>query len=208
MKYGYFQCLKPTCGFRFPAPKVAKSYSCPKCGSPTKSTLDSEQDNDSQASVPAPSVEIVVLLDNIRSAHNVGSIFRTADGAGVSQIILTGITPTPDHPGARKTALGAEIHVPWIQAWSALETCQQYLQKGYHLLVLEKTTAATPLFQTSLESNQAPVLFVVGNEIGGVDPNIRDLAHKILFIPMLGIKESLNVSVAFGIAIYWLRFAH
>ncbi len=205
-KHVYYQCLKPTCRFRFPAEFSEISIQCPKCGSTTEPIFSATENSYNITSQPQPHTEIAVLLDNIRSAFNVGSIFRTSDGAGVKKIILSGITPPPDHPGTRKTALGAELHIPWEQSWSAVETCIQYRKAGYQIIVLEKTQGATSISDLDSRISGTPILLVVGNEINGIDPEILTLAHQIVYIPMYGIKESLNVSVAFGICIYWLRF--
>jgi tRNA G18 (ribose-2'-O)-methylase SpoU/DNA-directed RNA polymerase subunit RPC12/RpoP len=205
-KHAYYQCLKPTCRFRFPADYSDNSIQCPKCGSPTEPIFSGIEEMDDSTSQPLPRIEIAVLLDNIRSAFNVGSIFRTADGAGVQKMILSGITPPPDHPGARKTALGAELYIPWEQSWSALETCEQYKKVGYQIIVLEKTSSAVPISGLDSRISEKPMLLVVGNEINGVDPEILTMAHQVIYIPMYGTKESLNVSVAFGICVYWLRF--
>lgn len=207
MKYAYFQCQRPTCRFRFPASSSKKEYSCPKCGAPLSFVSFPQIESTREKSIQITG-SIAVLLDNIRSAYNVGSIFRTADGAGVSEIILSGITPTPDHPGAIKTALGAEMSIPWSQTWSSLECCESYRKNGFTLVVLEKNITAIPIMEMLFEFQPEKVLLVVGNENSGVDPDILNLADKIVFLPMLGLKESLNVSVAFGICIYWLRFAH
>ncbi len=149
--------------------------------------------------------ELEVLADNIRSAYNIGSIFRTADSAGVSKITLSGISPTPLQAKVAKTALGAENWVSWEQSWNAFETCQAKQQNGFQILVLEKTVTAAPLFQLQKQDLRSKILMVIGNENEGIDPQIRLLADEIRFIPMYGNKESLNVSVAFGIAVYWIR---
>ncbi len=205
-KHVYFQCLKPTCRFRFPAEFSENFVQCPKCGSSTEPIFSDFENTGNISTQPQFRTEIAVLLDNIRSAFNVGSIFRTSDGAGVQKIILSGITPPPDHPGVRKTALGAELHIPWEQSWSAVETCIQYKNAGYQIIVLEKAQGATPLSNLDSRISGTPILLVVGNEVNGIDPDIFTLAHQVVTIPMYGIKESLNVSVAFGICIYWLRF--
>ncbi len=206
MKYAYYQCQKPTCRFRFPAYSNEIEFSCPKCGSPLNLINIPQLKSSSDKSLQK-SGGISVLLDNIRSAYNVGSIFRTADGAGVSNIILSGITPTPDHPGVIKTALGAENSIPWSQSWSSLDCCESYKAAGYTLVVLEKTPEAKPIHEFFNDEMTDKILLVIGNEVGGVDPGILKLSDKIVFLPMLGVKESLNVSVAFGICIYWLQFS-
>lgn len=203
MKSRYYQCLKPACRFRFPAAETEKGCNCPKCGTPAEpiNNLAPVDEIDVQ---PSRRISISVLLDNIRSAHNVGSIFRTADGAGVQELILSGITPSPDHPGVRKTALNAENAIAWKQAWNAVDTCKEYQSEGYQVIVLEKTRGAVPINNLKEYLTSSRILLVVGNENIGIDPDILHLADKISYIPMAGKKESLNVSVAFGICIYWI----
>ena len=206
MKSRYYQCQKPTCRFRFPAVETETAYTSPKCGSPTEPIPGFNP----ELNIAAPykrKLSISVLLDNIRSAHNVGSIFRTADGAGVAEIILSGITPSPDHPGAHKTSLGAENSILWKQSWNAVDTCKQYQSEGYQLIVLEKTQGAVPITLLKEYLSGSKILLVIGNENIGIDPEILQLADKITFLPMAGKKESLNVSVAFGICVYWMVFS-
>ena len=203
MKSVYYQCQRPTCRFRFPAVAVAAGYLCPKCGAPVTQIAELAA-SPGEESIRSKHFTISVLLDNIRSAYNVGSIFRTADGAGVSEIILCGITPSPDHPGAHKTSLGAERIIPWKQAWNAVDICNEYKAKGYNLFVLEKAPAAVALPEFIDGYAHSKTLLAIGNEITGVDPEVLGLADKIVYIPMAGKKESLNVSVAFGICVYWL----
>lgn len=206
MKSRYYQCQKPTCRFRFPAIEKESGYTCPKCGSEAD-PIQSIQANSTNESANDRILSISVLLDNIRSAHNVGSIFRTSDGAGVSEILLSGITPTPDHLGARKTSLGAENTVLWKQTWNAIETCKQYRAQGYQLIVLEKVQGAVPITAVNKYLTSSKILLVVGNENIGIDPEILQVADKVTFIPMAGMKESLNVSVAFGICVYWITLS-
>ncbi len=153
---------------------------------------------------PGPPVE--ALLDNIRSTFNVGAMFRTADGAGVRHIHLAGVTPAPDHPKVGKTALGAEYAVPWTLHWDALEAARECKQNGMRLWALEGGAEARPLFDLRPELPGPPILLAVGNEVSGVDPGILELCDRHISIPMQGVKRSLNVSIAFGIAVYFLRF--
>lgn len=157
-----------------------------------------------------------VVLDNVRSRENVGSIFRTADAAGVSKIYLCGITPTPPSPSQvlssqnlggqdkiSKTALGAEKWIPWEfhkQTWRLLEN----LKKDNYIVALEKTSKSTNIFNFKKSKNRSIVL-VVGNEVKGLSPKILKYADKKVAIPMHGQKESLNVAVAFGVAVYQVR---
>lgn len=133
-------------------------------------------------------------------------MFRTADGAGVSRIILTGYTPAPiekgkARPDIAKVALGAELSIPWTQVLSAVEALTQLKKEGYTILALEKTDGAVSLFE--YEAPEKFALFV-GNEVDGVPPDVLSLCDEVIAIPMRGIKESLNVSVATGIALYEL----
>ena len=146
--------------------------------------------------------KLVTILDSIRSRENVGSMFRTADAVGISKIYLCGITPQPPHEKISKTALGAEDTVPWEyhkQTWRLIE---QLKKEGYQILALEKTRATKDIF--SFKSDKR-VALIVGNEVSGLSRQVLKRADNILSIPMHGKKESLNVSVAFGIAIYAIK---
>ena len=152
-----------------------------------------------------------VVLDNIRSRENVGAIFRTADAAGVSKIFLCGITPAPPHEKISKTALGAEKWVPWEyhkQTWRLLRQIKQNTlysaiadYKVFSIIALEQTKKSVNIFKLKIPKNCSIVL-VVGNEIKGLSPKILNYCDGIVSIPMFGKKESLNVSVAAGIAVY------
>jgi 23S rRNA (guanosine2251-2'-O)-methyltransferase len=147
------------------------------------------------------------MLDNIRSVFNVGSILRTADGAGVQHFYLGGITPTPDQPKIGKTALGSETIVSWTQTWNTHQTCLELKNKGYRLWALEESLDALPINECAREMPKDPILLIMGNEVSGVDGEVLSLCDRIFWIPMVGTKRSLNVAVAFGIAIYTVRFA-
>lgn len=141
----------------------------------------------------------VVICHNIRSAFNVGSIFRTADGAGVGKIILGGYSAHPPHPKLIKTALGAEQSVPYERVWQTWRALDDLKKKGYHIVALEKNSQAENIFKFKL---RFPLALVLGNEVKGLSGEILKRCDKIVFLPMRGQKESLNVSVAFGAAIY------
>lgn len=148
-----------------------------------------------------------LLLENIRSAYNVGAIFRTADGAGVDKIWLSGYTPTPiDRFGRvqaeiKKTSLGASEVVSWERLTDdiMLSALQAQKKAGVTIIALEQTNQSIPLKGFSVPEK---ILYVVGNEITGVSSSLLELADQIVEIPMLGTKESLNVSVATGILLY------
>lgn len=202
------QCLRPNCRFRFPISTASDAGDlCPKCGSPTRVvelphaglTLQ-----ESRSVAPEPRIEI--LLDNLRSAMNVGSIFRTADGASVDHIHLCGITPTPDHPKVAKTALGAEISVPWTQHWDSHALLEEKKAAGYRIWALESGEQSHSIFDLTSQVSTQPLLLILGSEVSGVDPGLLKECEYLVRLPMLGVKGSLNVSVAFGIAVYILRF--
>jgi 23S rRNA (guanosine2251-2'-O)-methyltransferase len=149
--------------------------------------------------------QLEVLLDNLRSAWNVGTVFRIADGLGIRKLHLGGITPTPANPKVVKTALGAEQNVPWTYYSDGLAAAQSFAEHGYRLWALENHDRAISLLDGSLPEADGKVLLVVGNENTGIDPCILACCERMLCIPMLGVKRSLNVAVAFGIAAGLLR---
>jgi 23S rRNA (guanosine2251-2'-O)-methyltransferase len=156
-------------------------------------------------------MKMVVVLHDVRSVHNVGSIFRTADAAGVEKIYLCGITPSPLNrfkevrPDFAKVALGAEQYLPWELAETTLEVIKQLRADGYKIFALEQSKKSVPYFSV-VPSDDARIAIVVGNEVEGLPPALLKSADKILEIPMLGKKESLNVAVAFGILAFGLRY--
>jgi tRNA G18 (ribose-2'-O)-methylase SpoU len=146
-----------------------------------------------------------VLLDNIRSTWNVGSIFRTADGLGADKLYLCGITPTPANESVRKTSLGAEETLAWEYFRDAHKLAMDLKMEGYRLIGLEQDVRSDSLEKRPLIGSHLPVL-VLGNEVTGVDPDLLDLCDQIIQIPMFGQKNSFNVEVAFGIAAYQLLY--
>jgi len=154
-----------------------------------------------------PRFPVIGVLDHLRSAHNVGSIFRTADGARLQELILCGYTPTPPHKHLEKTALRAVESVPWRHAEKVEDVIEQLKDCGIQVLALEFTDGSTPLYDFDL---QFPVALVAGNEAGGLEAGVLDLCDAVVHLPMHGLKSSLNVSVAFGIAAYEVtrRFCH
>lgn len=153
--------------------------------------------------------EVLLVLHDIRSAHNVGSMFRTADGAGVTRVILSGYSPVPPKVGAlyltdadkafRKTALGAESTVPWKKVSSLPRLMTRLKQEGYVLVALEQAPGSIDYREYR---STGKVALIVGNEVEGVAASILKRCDAILEIPMRGKKNSLNVSVATGIALY------
>ncbi|MEM7536091.1 MAG: RNA methyltransferase [Chloroflexota bacterium] len=209
------ECTDELCQFRFPLVRPLDGQfdgrqPCPLCGHTTivASERTHQPDEGVALNIPASSTQphIEGVLDNIRSLYNVGSLFRTADGAGFQALHLCGITPTPDNPKLRKTALGAESFVAWHYHRNALHAAHALLEQGYVLWALEQTPTAVSLFDCAMLLNhpQEKIALIVGNEVTGVDPDLLDLCSQSLFIPMRGGKQSLNVATAFGIAAYVL----
>jgi len=147
---------------------------------------------------------LVVVLDNIRSTYNVGAIFRTADAAGVSKIYLCGITPSPPNPKISKVALGAEKFLSWEKIKNTWRLLEQLKNEGYFLISLEQGENSRDIFQIKKVQSKK-IGLVLGSEIKGLSPKILKRTNWQLEIPMSGQKESLNVAVAFGIAVYQMR---
>jgi tRNA G18 (ribose-2'-O)-methylase SpoU len=153
-----------------------------------------------------PRVPIDVLVDNVRSLYNVGSIFRTSDGAWIRKLFLCGYTPHPPRKEIEKTALGATGTVPWEYRKDALEAVQELKQSGDTICVLEQTTKSIPY--SAIQQSNFPLCLVIGNEITGVSHKLVETADMAIDIPMIGTKQSLNVAVAFGIAIFELAYIY
>ena len=215
------QCTRAACGLRFsvqisavePAENSGSGGGagsgdarCPLCRAPVRNAAESYE----RFSVPPLAArprgpELEVLLDNIRSAWNVGSMLRTADGAGVRHVHLCGVTALPDNPKVWKTALGAEKSLPWTYHRDGVTAARALKDAGLRLWALEGGRRAEPVFEAPRPAEGGLVL-VVGNELSGVDPGILELCERVVCLPMQGIKGSLNVAVAFGAAVYALRF--
>ena len=175
----------------------------------------------------APKVPLTVVLDDVRSANNVGSILRTCDAFRIQQVVLCGITPQPPLPAIHKTALGAEDSVSWRHVTEATETLTALRTAGYTLWAVEQCEGSMTLDQaadiivarcretlpTSADISHAaapginPVAIIFGNEVRGVDQRVIDLCHACIEIPQYGTKHSLNVAVAAGIVIHRLADA-
>ncbi|MEL6671297.1 MAG: RNA methyltransferase [Bacteroidota bacterium] len=143
---------------------------------------------------------LVVVLDNVRSMHNVGSVFRTADAFCLEKIYLCGITPQPPHREIRKTAIGAEESVAWEAREDALALVKELKASGFQLLAIEQAEGSTSLMD--FQASEEKYALILGHEIEGVQQAIIDEAHQCLEIPQYGTKHSLNISVAGGIALY------
>ena len=143
---------------------------------------------------------VYVVLDNVRSLYNVGSIFRTSDGAFIEKIFLTGFTPYPPRPEIEKTALGATATIPWEYYKDPVEIITKLKNEKIKIVSLEHTDKSIPYY--NYNPNDYPTCLVVGNEIKGIRDEILKLTDIAIEIPMYGMKQSLNVSVAYGIAIF------
>ncbi len=162
-------------------------------------------------------MKTVLVVHNVRSAHNVGSILRSADGLGASEVYLTGYTPYPAMKGdtrlphiarkvdaqIQKTALGAEKSLKWAHADDIFTLLGELKRDGYETVALEQTPEATAL--QAFKPTQ-DIALIVGSEVGGIDSKVLKIVDKHIQIPMSGVKESLNVSVAAAIALHYLRF--
>ena len=158
---------------------------------------------------PRPvSSPIHLLLDNLRSTFNVGSIFRTANCAAIDHIYCCGTTPTPTHSKFSKSGLSSEETVPWSYHRNALEIIKDLKINEFEICSLEVADQSKSIFiSNNSKKSKNGLLLVVGNEISGIDPGILDLSDSIEYIPMMGSKTSLNVSIAAAIGIYVKRFS-
>jgi tRNA G18 (ribose-2'-O)-methylase SpoU len=146
---------------------------------------------------------VKVLVHNIRSLHNVGSIFRSADAFGISEIILSGYSATPPRDEINKTAIGAEEFVEWSHFETGTEALAKLKGEGYYIVGLEQTTESTPLPDLDISSKEN-ICLVLGNEVTGIDDDVLHLIDEFVAIPQFGHKHSLNVSVAAGVTLYAL----
>jgi len=143
--------------------------------------------------------QFYLLLDNIRSLFNVGAIFRTADAAGIDKIYLGGISGAPSSEKVKKVALGAEKTIPWEHSWQAWRILEKLKKQGFQIVTLEQNKKS---INYSKFKPKFPIVLILGNEISGVSENLLKRCDQIIQLPMRGQKESLNVAVAAGIAIY------
>jgi tRNA G18 (ribose-2'-O)-methylase SpoU len=149
-----------------------------------------------------PKAPVVVVLDNIRSALNIGSIFRTADAFALRGIHLCGISAQPPHREILKTAIGATETVDWHYFPKTTDSVQRLREEGYRIIGIEQTDASIPL--QAFKSDEHPMALVFGNEVGGLSDDILPLLDACIEIPQYGTKHSLNVAVCAGIVIWEL----
>tara|TARA_B100000686_G_C16412986_1_gene773180 strand:- start:71 stop:634 length:564 start_codon:yes stop_codon:yes gene_type:complete len=146
-----------------------------------------------------PRLPISILVENVRSVHNVGSIFRSADGFGAEKIYLTGYTAFPPRKDLHKTALGAEDAVPWEYDENPIKMARLIKKAGISLVLIEQTHKSKSIYDIPVDF---PICFIVGNEVSGVSEELSREADCHVELPMRGVKQSLNVSVAVGVAGY------
>jgi tRNA G18 (ribose-2'-O)-methylase SpoU len=215
-------CPYPECNERFSAdlPAGRTKTTCPKCHKAITarlaavfSTLEREQekrkrmglancDNEAKAG-PGYEETFVAVVEDVRSLFNVGAVFRTADGAGMDKVYLCGITGAPPRKEIEKVSLGAENTVNWEWGFGCVPILRRLKERGFQIVALEKTETSRPLTELLAEGKIArPLCLVVGNEVSGVSAEALSLSDIVAELPMRGMKESLNVSVAFGIAVY------
>jgi tRNA G18 (ribose-2'-O)-methylase SpoU len=187
---------------RYPSPADdPRRAACPLCESPV-----SEVDSYGPPPEHAPHLQsqpdgsLVAVLDNIRSAQNVGTMLRSSDGIGISHVVLGGLTAPVDNPKVIKTALGADRAVSTTSALDTMHALTQLRRDGYEVWAVDYSARSVPL--QSLTQRPEKLALVVGNELAGVDPEILRLAERHVHLDMRGTKSTVNVSVAFGTVAY------
>lgn len=152
--------------------------------------------------------DLVLILPNIRSCHNVGAMFRTADACGFNKIYLVGYTPVPPRPEIEKVALGAEKTMPWEHKKNVARLITSLKKEGYTIVALEKAYGSIELGTLTKKILGTKIALIVGNEVEGIDKKTLLRSDIVTHIPMYGMKESLNVSIAAGIAMYAIAQIH
>jgi len=200
------RCPADDCGLRFEldAARLGRSEHCPRCGvrmtarpaEIERRLREQERLIVGEAGAAVERLPLVVVVDNVRSLWNVGSIFRTADACGVQRLVLCGITGCPPRAEIAKTALGAEQAVAWSYRADPRDALQELRDEGYAPWAVETSGRAVPLASVKWP---ARVCLVVGNEVAGVSDPVLEACAGSVRIPMFGVKDSLNVAVAFGI---------
>jgi tRNA G18 (ribose-2'-O)-methylase SpoU len=163
-----------------------------------KLSMDQLQRADVETFKNQEKTAITLVLDNVRSMHNVGSAFRTADGFAIEKIFLCGITATPPHREIEKTALGATQSIPWEHAEETTEAIKTLKELGYTIIAIEQAENSV-LLQNFIPAKDAKYALIFGNEVNGVDEEVMTLVDYCIEIPQFGTKHSFNVSVTIGI---------
>ncbi len=200
-------CLNPDCGLRYPLIERNRfGERCPSCLGKTKLVAEGALEREHDLGQPWADGGPEALIDNVRSAWNIGSIFRSAEGFGIRHLYLCGISATPENPDVKKTALGAEQVVPWSAHRNAVSLVQTLKENGRAIWALERTADSISI-ESALHGSPAleNIVLVVGNEQAGIDPGILELADRIVHLEMQGRKRSFNVAVAFAVAAHALK---
>lgn len=199
------KCSGSECGMRYPSPADdPRRNACPLCESPVHQAGTFAE----PPAIAVPTLDtgdsaLVGVLDNIRSAQNVGTMLRSADGAGLDHLYLGGLTAGADNPKVIKTALGAEATVASTSFMDVTECLTSLRANDFELWAIDYTERSVPLQSITERPNR--VAFVVGNERAGVDPLVLETADRHVHLDMYGAKTTLNVGVTFGVVAYWLR---
>ncbi|NJN40900.1 MAG: RNA methyltransferase [Flammeovirgaceae bacterium] len=149
----------------------------------------------------AEKIPVCIVLDNVRSMHNVGSVFRTADAFRIEKIILTGITGTPPHREIHKTALGATESVAWTFEKNPVAAIEALKKEGYMIIAIEQTSESQSL-QTFQQDTKKKYCLVFGNEVNGVSDSVIEMCDYAIEVPQAGTKHSLNISVCVGVVVW------
>jgi len=171
----------------------------PNIGFPKKSMdeLERMSTDEMQAALKHP---VIVIMDDVRSMHNVGSAFRTGDAFAIEALYLCGYTPTPPHRDIHKTALGATETVSWLHFETTMDAVKQAKLMGYKVYAVEQAHNSTML--NTLQWNNEPIALVFGNEVSGVNDEVMAIADGCIEIPQFGSKHSLNISVSMGVVLW------
>lgn len=151
----------------------------------------------------ADKIPLVIVLDNVRSGHNIGAVFRTSDAFRIKEIILCGITAQPPHKDIRKSALGATESVAWRHEAHTLDAVFKLKSEGYNVWAVEQASNSVSLYD--FKADQRPVAIIMGHEVKGVSQEVVDACDGCIELPQFGTKHSLNVSVCAGIVIWELQ---
>lgn len=208
-QFTFRECQNPECDLRYPVEgSSTSSERCPLCLGKTVRVAEgaAELERVRTSKPSAETLSLHALVDNVRSAWNVGSIFRSAEGYGFEHLYLCGITPTPTNARLKKTALGAEDVVGWSEHRNAVKLISSLRDRGHTIWALEHTVLSKPIDSFVINhSEQGTWVLVVGNERAGIDPEILRLAHKTVHLDMRGHKRSFNVAVAFAVAAHVIQ---
>jgi tRNA G18 (ribose-2'-O)-methylase SpoU len=212
------RCPNPDCRseLELPVSRLGKNEPCPACGqvitvvpialheSASRERAAAERVRKTGDALARRTMPVAVVLENIRSLWNVGSIFRSADAAGAEEIWLAGFTGRPPREEISKTALGAEEAVPWREAATGLDAARRLRAEGRSIVALERTEGSVALAEAPV---RFPCAMLLGNEVAGLGAETISAADLVCHVPMHGLKGSLNVAVAAGVALYEFRRA-